>query len=172
MYHWRGGLVNKKLGKDILKICLFLAIANLPFITIAQQVGIDVFLDSFENPDYYNYLNDIPLAEDSCIENGDLVIVQRSSHPEFTANEGDIILRYKIEEGYSYNKIYQVNSDSSTIRYYAVGISNFDSETIYEHNIIGRVVGVIDDNIWNSLSITLWKTSINNLNIKAMFSEH
>ena len=172
MYQGRGGLVNKKLLKKILKICVFITLANLPFITITQQVGLDIFLDSFENPDYYNFLEDFSLSDNSYIQNSNSLIIQRSNHPEFTADEGDIILHYKIEEGICCNKIYEIKTDSPVKQYYTVGCSYTETEPVLEYSVIGKVVGSIDDNIWNSLAITFWKSSINNLNIKTLFTKN
>jgi hypothetical protein len=168
MYQGRGGLVNKKLLWDALKIIVFISLANLPFITIAHQVGLDIFLDSFDNPDYYNILEDISLSDDSYVKNGESIIIQRSSHPEFTANKGDIILHYKIEKGYCCNKIYEIETSSPVKQYYTVGCSYSESEPVHEYCVIGKVVGVVDKNIWNSLAITFWEASINNLNIKSI----
>ncbi|MCJ2533974.1 MAG: hypothetical protein LN364_01925, partial [Candidatus Thermoplasmatota archaeon] len=47
--------MEKKVIRDIMKFCTFIALVNLPFITMAQFIGIDVFTDSFENPESYQY---------------------------------------------------------------------------------------------------------------------
>ena len=80
-----GGLEMEKSLKDMTRILLFLAVANLPFITIVQVTGLDIFLDSFENPSYYLYLeynNSIGNMETK----HSYIIVQKSSHPNFSIN--------------------------------------------------------------------------------------
>ena len=47
--------MEKKLIKCIINIPIFIAIINLPFITMAQLIGIDTFSDSFEKPEFYQY---------------------------------------------------------------------------------------------------------------------
>ena len=164
--------MDKKTEKDILKICIFITLANLPFITMTQQIGTDTFLDSFENPNHYNYLKFTPLAEDSYIQNEDYILLQRSSHPEFSVSKEDIVVYYKDGEGLCCNKIYNVDSNLPIKKYYTIGCTSHNNKPIYEHNILGKVVGILDDNIWNSLSIKTWETSINNLNIKALFTDN
>ena len=47
-----------------------------------------------------------------------------------------------------------------------------NAKSFYETSVVGKVVGVIDNNIWNSLSLKTWDMSINNLNIRALFTNN
>jgi len=164
--------MDRKVGKNILKICLFIILANLPFVTIAHQIGIDAFLDSFDHPECYLILRDSALSNDAYLQQSNYVLIQRSSHPEFSTNENDVVLYYNDKGGLCCNKIYHITRRLPIKKYYTVGYYGLPSEPIYENHVIGKVIGVIDDNIWNSLSIKTWELSLDNLNIRALFTDN
>ena len=162
---------NKKTIENIIKTCVFIAIANLPFITVTSQIGIDTFIDSFENPQYYQCLKNTIIKEKSNTEEtGKYLLVQRPSHPQFTLTENDIIIYHNDEEEIHCDKISYINHITSLKKYYTD--SYHTTTPIYEQQIIGKVIGSIDDNIWNTLSIKIWDATIKNLNINALFTNH
>jgi len=161
----------KKTLKNIIKIGVFIAIANLPFITITQLVGIETFLDSFENTDYYIYVSTNGQTKGTTIDEGDYVIVQKSSHPEFSVEQQDIILYYTNTGEELYQRVEQINCVGTIKRYQVASENNFyTEETIYENQVIGKVVSIIDNNLWNVISMKIWDMSIHNLNLAALFT--
>lgn len=50
--------------------------------------------------------------------------------------------------------------------------NDFGDEPIYENQIIGKVIGNVDNNLWNTISMKIWDISIHNLNVKALFTNH
>ena len=171
-----GGLEMEKSLKDMTRILLFLAVANLPFITIVQVTGLDIFLDSFENPSYYLYLeynNSIGNMETK----HSYIIVQKSSHPDFSIKKGDILLYQQYINGKDETGGYRIYCE-----YYAdytehiEGIPNtlFHSKlnvsrTNRDSRVIGKIVGIAEYDPWHGIAIKAWDISINNLNIGTIF---
>jgi signal peptidase I len=167
------GRITKKTVKSIIKLCIFVSLVNLPFITITQLIGIDAFLDSFETPEQYMYLQGDGHSMEPNIADGDYLVLQKSSYPSFSVNEGDIILYFKEDGGTACHRVYSINSIGAVKRYQTVGDNNdFADKPIYENQILGKVVGVIGNNLWNEISIKIWDLSIHNLNINALFTNH
>ena len=110
--------------KSAIKLCIFISLANLPFITISQLIGMDTFLDSFENPNFYLYLQGSVHSIESNIEDGTFIIFQKSSHPDFTVMERDTILLCKDDEGIVCHRIYHINCIGSVKRYHIMGNNN------------------------------------------------
>ena len=162
--------MEKKIVKDIIKICAFIAIVNLPFLTITHLIGADIFFDSFDNPNSYQYFQSSSLNIDT-IDNG-YIIFQKSSHPDFSITIGDSIFYLKDEGGLMCREIYHMTDKEYTKKYYVIRFDNkIGIEPIYEYQIVGKVVNTIDDNIWNKFSLKIWDASINNLNAVALFTE-
>jgi hypothetical protein len=46
-----------------------------------------------------------------------------------------------------------------------------DYKQIHKSQVVGKIINIIDGNIWNSISIKMWETSINTLNIGAILAE-
>ena len=156
----------RKITKNIIKLLIFVFIATLPFISITQIIGIDTFLDSFENPEHYVCLQDKNNSLNLDIQKGGYVIVQKSSHPTFYAKASDYIIYNKINGEIACNKINSINTIGALKIYYVSEQNDPSTQPIYDLQIIGKVVNIIDNNIWNSISISLWEISINNLNIR------
>lgn len=158
----------KRVIKKTIKICVFILLACLPFVYVTQMIGIDIFLDSFENPQYYLCVQDKDNALGS-YTNGDYLIIQKSSHPDFMIIESDSIIYCKNDGEIAYTKVNHINSIAAIRRYY---IENQNEDTydrlIFENQILGKIVKIMDDNIWNSISITIWEKSIHNLNPRAL----
>ena len=69
-------------------------------------------------------------------------------------------------------EIYHVSDRESMKKYYIINFDDgIDIDPIYEHQIIGKVVSRIDNNIWNKFSLEIWDASINNLNAVALFTK-
>jgi len=168
MLRWKK-VFSYKYSKDILKIVTFIVLINLPYLTISQVIGMDNFLDSFHDPEEYRYVKSSILDIQDAAEG--YLIIQKSSHQEFSVALGDNI--FLIDEGgLACRSVYQISTDNMK-RYYTISFSNEEyPEPIYEYQIIGKVVGVVEDNIWNSISLKLWDISINNLNIAALFTNN
>lgn len=157
--------------KNILKICVFILLVNLPFLSATQIIGMNVFLDSFESPEKYVYFQ----ADEQHIEgiknDNDYYVLQRTSHPEFTLNEGDTILYSNGNDIVACNKIYSISCIGTFKKYH---VTNVDDSLIdypvYDYQIIGKVVSIVDNNLWNVISIKLWDVSIHNLNVHALFA--
>jgi hypothetical protein len=163
--------MKEKVVKDIIKICAFIAIANLPFITITQLVGMDTFLDSFNNVQSYQYFKGSILDRDDL--DNKYIVLQKSSHPKFSILTGDEIFYLKDEGGLMCRKVYNISRRGSTNKYYTINFEgNANDDPIYESEVIGKVISVVDNNIWNALSLKVWDVSINNLNAAALFTNH
>ena len=163
--------MERKVAKGVIKICAFIAIANLPFITITQLIGMDTFLDSFDNSEHYHYIKGSKLDIDNI--NGEYVILQKSSHPDFSITNGDEIFYLKDEGGLILRTVCHVSEQETIKKYYTISFNeDIDDEPIYEHQIIGKVVSVVDNNVWNTLSLKVWDMSINNLNAAALFTDN
>ena len=162
--------MEKKRINDIVKICAFIALVNLPFITITQLVGMDTFLDSFDNPDSYQYFKTNKL--DLTIPNEGYIVLQKTSHPDFAPIAGDTIFYLKDEGGLMCREIYHGSDRESMKKYYIINFDDeIDIDPIYEYQIVGKIVSTIDNNIWNKLSLEIWDASINNLNAVALFTK-
>jgi hypothetical protein len=163
---------NKKQDlQKILRVCVFLSIALLPFLTVTQIIGIETFLDSFENPDYYLCFQDKDNSFGSNTKNGEYIIIQKSTHPDFNPNQNDIIIYSDSDGEILCNKIHHINSLRTTKTYYTVNQEEQVSQKpVYESQILGKIIEIVDDNIWNILSIKIWETSIHNLNLNAILT--
>lgn len=159
--------MEKNMIRDIMKICTFIALVNLPFITTTQLIGIDVFTDSFENPESYQYF------KSSKIDLGTIswgyLVIQKPSHPDFSILTGDKIFYYNDEGGLMCRSIYNITDRGLIKKYYIVNLDGeLDDEPIYNYQVIGKVVSLLDNNAWNKISLKIWDASINNLNAVAL----
>ena len=163
----------KKIVKKAIKICVFFAIANLPFITVTQLIGTDTFLDSFENPNYYHCIQGSGISMEPNIKDGNYILLQKSSHPDFYVTEGDVILYFKDNGESVCHRVYHINSIGPMKKYHTMGDNNkLADKPIYESQITGKIVNVIDNNIWNIISMEIWDASIHDFNINALFTNH
>ncbi len=161
----------KKIYKNTIKLCVFLIFASLPFLTVTQLIGMDSFLDSFENSDYYIFLENDGLIA-SKISDEQYIIILKSSHPDFKIEDGDTTV-YWINEGEIVcNKIEKIDSIGSLKRYQKVDMDDSLNMPIYENQIIGKVINTIDNNIWNSISLKIWEISIQKFNLNSLISSN
>lgn len=143
-------------------------LASLPFISITNIIGIDIFLDSFENPESYICLKN----SDNIIELEDdyqYIIIQKSTHPDFNIDTNDVVLYFSFDGDILCSKINEINGIGSFKRYHISDqYSDNKDSSIFQNQIIGKVVQTLDDNPWNKLLIKMWDISIHNLNINAL----
>jgi len=159
--------------KRAIKILVFISLVNLPFITVAQLIGMDTFLNSFENPEDYIYLQGGGFSMEPHIKNGDYIIIQRSSHPSFSVKEGDVILYCKDKGETVCHRVYHINCIGPLKRYDTIGDNNtFGDKPIYENQILGKVVGIVDNNLWNTISMKIWDITIHDLNVKTLLTDN
>jgi hypothetical protein len=158
-----------KAGKGIVKLCTFFLLANLPFLTMTHLLGIDTFLDSFEHPESYQYMksDNVQFTE----RTGGYLVLQNPASEQFSIEKGDTLL-YRTKDGaVECRSVYQVTLQRGIKTYYTTTVAEDELDgPIYDHQIIGKVTGIIDDNIWNALSLQIWDLSIENLNAVALFT--
>ena len=162
----------KKTIKRAIKLCIFLSLANLPFITATQLIGIGTFLDSFENPEMYYYIQGNGYSMEPTITDGNYILLQKSSHPSFSVEQGDVVLYFKDNGARICHRIHHISAIGPFKRYHTMGDNNnLCDKPIYEYQIIGKVVGIIDNNIWNKISMDIWDIAIHEFNVNALFND-
>ena len=162
---------TKKIIISALKVCIFLLLANLPFFTVTQMVGIDVFLDSFENPDHYICFQDKSNILGVNTKNNEHILIQKSSHPSFDIKTSDSIVYYNYNGDILCNEVTLIKTIGAIKRYNIIIDNKIEERPIYENQIVGKIMNIIDDNIWNTISIKIWDLSVQNLNLRALFTE-
>jgi hypothetical protein len=164
-------MINKKTLKALGKIGAFVVLANLPFLTMTQLMGMEPFLDSFQQTEFYQYFKSNYL-DIKGIDNS-YIILQKSSYPDFSIVPGDDIFYLKDEAGLLCRKVYHVSYAGPLKRYYTLQFNgDLCLEPVYQYQIIGKVIGIVDNNAWNTLSLKVWDMSINNLNAVALFTKN
>ena len=164
--------MKKKRLKKIIKLFIFFIIISLPFVTITQMIGMNTFLDSFENPDSYICVQGYGEWIGTEESENKYVVIQRASHPDFTFDESDSVIYFTLDGELECSRMKQKDTFMNSVKSYSSTNSNEKhEENIYENQIIGKIVNTIDDNIWNSLSLSIWEISIHNLNIRALMTE-
>ncbi len=169
-------VVDEKMKRKIKKtiqFIIFILLLNLPFMTMIQITGMETFLDSFENSNYYVQLKGNGISMHPTVNDDDYIILQKASHPEFSVEKGDIILYCKDDGGTACHRVYNINSIGTLKQYHTKGNTNdFGDEPIYEYQILGKVKHIVDSNIWNAFSMKIWDISIHNLNVNALFTNN
>ena len=165
----RDGQMRKKTLKEIIKIIVFIVIVNLPFMTMTNILGINGFIDSFTNHDYYQYYKTNDLNLDNPTES--YIVIQKATHPDFSILSGDKIFYVKDEGGLVCRSVDHITQQGFLERYYVVSFSNIIEKPVFRSQIIGKVISTTDDTMWNSLSLKIWDMSINNLNAIALFTK-
>jgi hypothetical protein len=161
--------MEKKVMKRAVKFITFIICANLPFLTITQFLGIDTFIDSFKHPDSYQYMkNDNLRFPDTT---GGYLILEKPTNQDYSIEKGDTILYRTTKDTLRYRVVDQINIQQGTLTYYTYAINeDYLDGPIYDQQIIGKIKGRIDDNIWNAFSLQIWELSIHNLNAAALFA--
>lgn len=165
---WKRWKELNKITKNAIKICVFLLITIIPFISATQIIGLETFLDSFENPEYYLCLQDENSLLGSITENGEYVIIQKSAHPNFNVQESDSIIYWSYSGDVTCEKVNYIKSVGAIKKYHVT--DEITNQPIYEGQILGKVIKVIDGNLWNSIAIKIWETSVHNLNVRALLT--
>lgn len=161
--------MKKKFLFTILKLGGFFLIANLPFLTVSQLIGMETFIDSFKHP---TSIISIKNEKISGMENvGGYLILEQPSHQGFSIGEGDCILYQTKKDTLQENVVSYVKSDEGRKIYYTTSYSNANTGPIYDHQIIGKIIGKTGDNLWVTLCLQFWEVSIDKLNILTFLSE-
>jgi hypothetical protein len=152
----------------VLRFCVFLLLVNLPFLSMNSMLGSQIFIDSFEHPQFYQYIktDQIQLHETSL----GYLVIQTPSHPDFSLTVGDTIF-YHTESGELYMRsIVSIEKQPPLKMYTVYGSDETASvESVISRYILGKVITSFDDSIWNRISVYSWDVSVNRLNIGALF---
>ena len=161
--------MREKKKRALIEFMVFIAVINLPFIYISTTLGFNTFLDSFENPDSYQFLTNLRVEGSDTINSH--VIIQKSSHPAFDITYGDIIVYYEEACGFQYGIIDLVSTEFRNKVYYILSDEGqFQYQFVFEQQIIGKVISDIGTDIWSALSLELWDITITRLNALSLFS--
>ena len=161
--------MERKYIKAAVQLCAFVIIANLPFLTMTQLLGIDTFLDSFQHPNSYQYLKNDKI--DSPEQQKGYIILEKPTHQDYSIAQGDTILYRSTEETIECRSVYSIQVQHGEKTYYTTTPNEDDLEgPIFDYQILGKSTSVISDNIWNALSIHIWGLAIENLNAVALFT--
>ncbi len=161
--------MKKKFLYTILKLGSFFLIANLPFLTVSQLIGMEAFIDSFRHPDSIISIQNEKIAG---MENeGGYIILEQPSYQGFFIGEGDCILYQTKKDTFQQNVVSSIKSDDGRKTYYIANFVDATNGPIYDHQIIGKIIGKSGDNLWVTLCLQFWEVSIDKLNILAFFSE-
>ena len=80
---------------------------------------------------------------------------------------------YKNTGEEAYQKVEQIYCIGAVKKYQLACENNlYVEENIYEQQIIGKVVSIVDNNLWNVISMKIWDVSINRLNLAALFTNN
>jgi hypothetical protein len=161
--------VKKNLLRAILKLCGFLIIANLPFLTISQLIGIDTFIDSFNHPGSYYYIKNKDVT--SMNPATGYIIIEKPTDQASTIREGDSILCHTIKNTLQQRIVSQIHTKDGITTYYTTSYNESIDAPIYESQIIGKIIGTSEDNIWYELCLQAWEISIEKFNILIFFAE-
>ena len=153
--------------KKILEFIVFISTASLPFIMATNVLGIDAFLDSFENPESYTYIKKSDSISGIVTNQEKYIIIQKSGHPHFEVKETDTVLYFNFEGCLTCNEIIEINGVGTFARYY-IEEDNDSEKLVFNNQIVGKVIKVLDDNIISDLSLKIWEISIGNLNIESI----
>lgn len=162
-------ILNNKNFRNIIEFIAVLTIISSPFIGITNLIGIETFLDSFEKPNDYIYLKNFNEFLLKNVKNPSHLIIQKTKNPETEIKESDTVLYSTFTGDIACDKIYNIKS-IGTIKKFEIenSFSKENHEEIYEEQIIGKVVRIVEDNVINDLLIKIWSGSINNLNINTI----
>lgn len=154
--------------KHGLQFLVFLSVILLPYITMTSFMGMNTFLDSFEHAESYDYLKDPNTLTFPVQTENSYVFIQRSSHPQFTISPGEYVVYYS-QQGIECEQVTNVKQQP-LLTIYTTHTHSENTDPLYKYDLVGKIVGTCDDTLWNALSITLWETSVSNLNIRALFT--
>lgn len=160
--------MNIKIRKgveQVLQISIFLLIACLPFISLTNIIGVETFLDSFDNPESYIFIKNSDEVQGLKTQREQYLIIQKTTHPDFKIQTNDEIIYFNIKGEIECNKILAIKGTGVFTKYYIQTEGDQDN-AIYQAQVVGKIIYEIDSNIWNEISLKLWDYSINYLNIE------
>jgi hypothetical protein len=159
--------MEKKRIQKIAELCVFIAIANLPFLTITQLIGAETLIDSFQHPDSYQYIKDNTQGL-----HGGYIVLEKPTDQQYTITKGDTILYYTTNDKLQQRTVTQILTQQGVTTYYTTAPNEASLDgPIYDTQIIGKIKGSIDDTIWNTLSLQIWDLSTDALNIMTLFPD-
>lgn len=145
--------ITREQAKKTIKFLIAILIISIPFIHSTQILGINTFLDSFDKSSDY-----------ILIEHNEKYLVIQKTISQISINKNDNILYYDKKGEIEFDQIKNINAIGIIKRFYTMNNDN----PIYETQIIGKVIKVLDNNILNCISINIWDISIHNLNINSL----
>ncbi|MBE3137594.1 MAG: hypothetical protein IMZ43_09440, partial [Thermoplasmata archaeon] len=102
---------------------------------------------------------------------GGYLILEKTTDQDYSIAKGDTILYRTTKDTLRYRVVDQINIQQGALTYYTAAINEDDLDgPIYDQQIIGKIKGRIDDNIWNAFSLQIWELCIHNLNAAALFT--
>jgi hypothetical protein len=166
----RGNGMDGRYLHEVKKICIFFIVANLPFLTVVHLMGIDIFLESFQHPDTYQCIKTNEEGNDTTT--GGYFLLETPAYQGFIIQNGDIILYRTGDGSVRCEPVFCVELHQGTTIYYTTTLAEDDIKgPIYGTQVLGKVTGTIDDNLWNALSLQIWDFSIKNLNAITNFGK-
>ncbi|UCC20505.1 MAG: hypothetical protein JSV62_04235 [Promethearchaeota archaeon] len=160
--------MNIKIKKEfieITKILVFILLLSMPFITIINITGVDIFLDSFKNPESYCYFKSSNEIKGIKNQDKSYLIIQNIVHPDFDIQKNDVILYCNLKGEIIYSQMIQINGVDYFKKYY-IDEENAINNSILNCQIVGKIIKKVESNIWNYLSLSLWEISTDYLNIE------
>ena len=116
---------------------IFILLTCLPFLYITEIIGLDTFLDSFENSENYVCIKNNKNSIESNFKTGNYIIIQKSTHPEFNVKKSDSIIYCENDGDITCNKVYQINNIGAIKRYHTTEENDITSQPIYQEAVIG-----------------------------------
>ena len=99
------------------------------------------------------------------------IILEKPPLQEYAIKEGDSILCHTIKNTLQQRFVYQIKTEEGIKTYYTTSNTGALDGLIYEHQIVGKIIGTSDDNIWYAVCLQVWDLSIDKLNALALFSD-
>lgn len=161
--------MKKKSLQTLCKLCLFFSIANLPFLTLTNLFGAQIFIDSYKYPSSYQYIKTD--AIDNLETHEGYLLIERPTHQGYAINEHDIILYHSLNQTINQQVVSSIATKNGVTTYFIMDLTyGAFSEPIYEQQIIGKIKARFDDNLWTTLCLRIWEISSDNLNALVYFS--
>jgi len=136
---------------------------------MTQLLGTNTFFDSFQHPESYQYLkyHEKEGPEQKMV----YIILEKPTNQECSITKGDMILYRTTKETIECRTVYATQLRHGEKIYYTTtpNEDNLDGP-IFSSQILGKSTTLIDDNLWNALSVHIWGLVIENLNVVTFFS--
>ncbi len=99
------------------------------------------------------------------------IIIEKPTDQASTIREGDSILCHTIKNTLQQRIVSQIYTKDGITTYYTTSYNESIDAPLYESQIIGKIIGTSEDNIWYELCLQAWEISIEKLNILIFFAE-